>query len=63
MLKMMMQSTVIALGLVVVVLGIMVIIGKTDFLPFLIGAGVLFVGDLVVLLVLRKNEAASKEVK
>lgn len=58
MMRMLLQSTAVALGLVTVVLGVMVIIGKTDFLPYLIGAAVLFVGDLLLLLL--QNQKGNK---
>lgn len=58
--KMLLQSTALALGLVVVVLGIMVIIGKSEFLPFLLAAAVLLVINLGVFFVLRKKPAATK---
>lgn len=57
---MLLQSTALALGLVVVVLGIMVIIGKSEFLPFLLAAAVLLVINLGVFFVLRKKPAATK---
>lgn len=57
MLKMLLQTFAVSLGLVAVVLGIMVLIGKTEFLPYFIGAAVLSIGDFATVYFLGKNGA------
>jgi hypothetical protein len=57
MLKMIVQATALALGLVTVVLGVVAIAGRTELVPFVIGAAVITVALLVVLFVQKKKDA------
>lgn len=61
MLKMIVQATALALGLVTVVLGVVAIAGRTELVPFVIGAAVITVALLVVLFVQKKKDAAKTQ--
>ncbi|MGA7203489.1 MAG: hypothetical protein WBX27_02540 [Specibacter sp.] len=61
MFKMIVQATALALGLVTVVLGVVALTGRTELVPFVIGAAVITVALLVVLFVDKKKSAKTQK--
>ncbi|MFC8303600.1 hypothetical protein ACFUCV_07910 [Specibacter sp. NPDC057265] len=60
MLKLLLHTFSLAFPIVVLVLGILVLVGKTVFLPWFIGALVIMVVLLVLLVLDRKKAAATR---
>ena len=60
MLKLLLHTLSMAFPIVVVVLGILLLVGKTVFLPWFIGAVVIMLLLLVLLYLDKKKDAAAK---
>ena len=61
MLKMLVQSSALALGLVTVVLGVVALAGHAELFPFVIGAAVITVVLVVLWIVESRKGAAAKD--